>query len=663
MSPRSLAAYAYWLGTWSVLSSVLAGTTTAAAAAGADAGAGDPLADFDWTAITPSAELQYHPCYDGFRCARLAVPLDWLDADNNINHNNKTIAIAIISLPATVPSDDPSFGGGIITNPGGPGGSGVQFIQRDGRLLQKMTEGKKHYEIIGFDPRGVGYTTPQADCYGKTHAMARDATLLEQRAIGGLDASEYGLRRALSLLDGFGSLCATTDADIDILSYLSTASVARDIIEIADRAEEHRKAERASGTTSAAAAASPNTAQRPMGSEDEAVDKKQNRILYWGFSYGTVLGNTLVSMFPGRMGRVILDGVCDIRDYYDGNWLLNLLDTEKIVDYFYDTCFEAAEDCPLWTADDESSDDIRRRIDDLISEAEKSPISFVPSDGTANIRVITGHDILIAFRIPLYKPLPSAFEELALLLAETLRGNYTLIGRQLDEPRLRDACELPSENATPVSDEATAAILCGDSGAADKDTRGTGQGGGGDDEEDGKLRYWQSYIARLKDQSPTFGPFWSTIATSCSAWRIRPKWRFTGPFTSPPPDPTGLRDDAPAAPVLFTSSRLDPVTPLRNAYAMSNDHPDSAVLMLDTVGHCAMGNGWSECFNEAVRAYLDDGIVPKNGTVCADTTCKPFSNEGKCLAPLDVLSARGLDEGHKRPLELSRSHRPLMIPH
>lgn len=64
---------------------------------------------FDWDAIVPTPELQYHKCYDGFRCARLTVPRDWTDMGNN-----KTVVLAVISLPATVPTDDPTFGGSYL---------------------------------------------------------------------------------------------------------------------------------------------------------------------------------------------------------------------------------------------------------------------------------------------------------------------------------------------------------------------------------------------------------------------------------------------------------------------------------------------------------------------------------------------------------------------
>lgn len=71
-------------------------------------------------------------------------------------------------------------------NPGGPGGSGVIAVQSYGHDLQELVEGKKHYEILGFDPRGVGRTQPRADCFGESHLFARDSYLLELRGIGGL---------------------------------------------------------------------------------------------------------------------------------------------------------------------------------------------------------------------------------------------------------------------------------------------------------------------------------------------------------------------------------------------------------------------------------------------------------------------------------------------
>lgn len=571
--------------------------------------AAGPAPEFDWSAVTPSPQLRFHKCYDDFECARLTVPRDWLDVEKN-----KTFAIAVIRLPASVPSSDPSFGGSIITNPGGPGGSGVSFLRRLGKNLQQITEGKKHYEIVSFDPRGIENTTPRAECFGQSNALARDAMILERRGIGSLDSSDSGLRRALALDLGYGALCESADSDEEILGYVSTASVARDILEISDQIEQLRQADDDQRLFR-------DDLQSPLRQDTKT---QPSRVLYWGFSYGTVLGNTMASLYPGRMGRVILDGVVDIHDYMSGSWLRNLLDTEKIIQYFYDTCFEASGDCPLWQKGDASAKDIQSRIEKLIVELDTNPVSIISDDQTSSIRVITGTEIRTAFRDPAYRPLPTAFPSLAIALAEALSGNYSRIGPYIPSLPLQDVCGL--DRSSPG--DAQAAIACGDARYYNSEDHPKGA----------DLTFWKEYITKLTLQSPNFAPFWANVASGCAGWGIVPKWGFKGPWTTPLADPS-LRDDAPAAPILFTSSRLDPVTPLENAYRMSNAHPNSSVLVLDTVGHCATDNGWSECFNKAIRAYLDDGILPKNGTWCADTTCKPFVKGGECQSPVSISRA------------------------
>lgn len=89
-------------------------------------------ASFRWDAITPSTRMEYHSCFDGFQCARLEVPMDWKRSDGA----GRKMAIAVIRLPAVVPVTDPRYGGPIVTNPGGPGGSGVEQVLRAGKMTQ-----------------------------------------------------------------------------------------------------------------------------------------------------------------------------------------------------------------------------------------------------------------------------------------------------------------------------------------------------------------------------------------------------------------------------------------------------------------------------------------------------------------------------------------------
>ena len=119
--------------------------------------------------------MEYAPCFDGYECARLEVPLDW-----NEPGSSPRAAIAITRLPAQVPVTDPRYGGAILINPGGPGMSGVADVLNKGKMLQASVDlradepssnsshiagERKYFDIIGFDPRGVNNTTPHLNCF------------------------------------------------------------------------------------------------------------------------------------------------------------------------------------------------------------------------------------------------------------------------------------------------------------------------------------------------------------------------------------------------------------------------------------------------------------------------------------------------------------------
>lgn len=252
---------------------------------------------FDWDAITPAQDLEYHDCYDQFKCARLLVPLDWQD-----EKSGQTIALAIIKQDSVVDIDDPTYGGPVISNPGGPGGSGTASLVRSAALQRNFldTPGKKHFELVSFDPRGVGRTTPQVNCY-PTSRLERTAAALETRGNHGLNGGPVALAYGLGLAEIEGGRCA--DANGDLLMHVGTASVARDMLAIVDKIDEYNK----------------KNSKRGAGAKMGAATKDLPRLQYLGVSYGTVLGNYFASMFPERIGRLVLDGVFDIDDYNSGD--------------------------------------------------------------------------------------------------------------------------------------------------------------------------------------------------------------------------------------------------------------------------------------------------------------------------------------------------------
>lgn len=84
---------------------------------------------------SPSPELVWSSCYEEFECARLQLPLDWLDLSNN-----STVAVAILKKAATTQVD---YKGPLFVNPGGPGGSGVAMVKSQWKALQ-IAVGENH---------------------------------------------------------------------------------------------------------------------------------------------------------------------------------------------------------------------------------------------------------------------------------------------------------------------------------------------------------------------------------------------------------------------------------------------------------------------------------------------------------------------------------------
>lgn len=275
----------------------------------ADSAAPNP-ALFNWATIEPSADLEYHDCYHKFKCARLEVPLNWKNESDP-----RTVTIAIAKLPAVVPEDDPTFGGPVFTNPGGPGHSGVSFLLGVGHHLRNVLDrpGKKHYEIISFDPRGIGFTTPVADCY-PGNDLARLTALMEVRGTQGLGAGDASLAYNLAVEAAIGQRCKNADGadSAGIFEHMNSPAVARDMVEMLDKVEELRKREQKKSTVEDGDGMELRKRQTSSQSDDVA------RLQYVGFSYGTLLGNYFASMYPGRVHRMILDSVCDADDYAHG---------------------------------------------------------------------------------------------------------------------------------------------------------------------------------------------------------------------------------------------------------------------------------------------------------------------------------------------------------
>ena len=569
-----------------------------------------PAVSFDWARLQSSTGLNFRKCYGGsFECARLTVPLDW---NNPRNPNN--ISLAIIRLPAVVDRTDRHFGGTIIINPGGPSGSGTDTLLLGGRSLQKMIDSELHFEILSFDPRGVKHTTPNVACFHDQ--LARQVQDVFSVAVGGLDGSEDALNVKWAISQSLGTSCLDSGSFPDgsnIHQYVSTALVARDMVEIVDKLHENLKAElkrtmRNAGT------------QKPFDS-DSAPYPNLPLLNYYGFSYGTYLGNTFASMFPHRVGRMVLDGVVDADDYAATGWTTNLSDNMKTWTAFFDDCFAAGSKCPLYNSTFTTSSQIQEHVEKFIEHLKENPIPLVVN---GNAALMTHFLLKVAIHSCLYTP-NHLSPILAKLLASLEKGRLGIKPVVLDDVDFRSKADMigfvPSLPPVPTllrghfgrpvespeddytwSLEAAVSILCGD----------------GDDITWRSKANQTDYLRLLQGQSELDAAVWAEITLRCVHWpqALRPSEinRFTGPFQSQLSDYNSR-----ASPLLFIGNTADPVTPVRNAHRMSSRHEGSVVLTQDMPGHCSSEISPTTCGFAATKAFFANGTLPEPGLVCKRT--------------------------------------------
>lgn len=208
-------------------------------------------------AAAPKPKIAWSPCnrdLGPFECGTVQVPLDY-------DTPRGTISIAVVRLPAADPSRRI---GSLFLNPGGPGGSGVEFTLFAGPFLYS-DEVRARFDLVGFDPRGIGRSTAFR-CFGTPKQWDPYFTPFffpltpEQEEIW-IAADRY-----------LNDACAQHGGKIG--EHMSTANVARDL----------------------------DMLREAVGDE---------MLTYAGYSYGSFLGNTYANMFPNRVRAVVVDGVLD----------------------------------------------------------------------------------------------------------------------------------------------------------------------------------------------------------------------------------------------------------------------------------------------------------------------------------------------------------------
>ena len=169
--------------------------------------------------MEPSRQLEWTSCYSGNKCARLLLPLDYDTPDG------PTTAIAIRIIPAT---DLDNYRGTIFLNPGGPGGSGLGLIERTGANISRIVG--PSFDVLSFDPRGIGRTTPQASCFETPSQRAIWATQEGHQLV---DASDEALGIVHARAQVRAELCKErVGGEWGIGRFATTPYVARDMLEM-----------------------------------------------------------------------------------------------------------------------------------------------------------------------------------------------------------------------------------------------------------------------------------------------------------------------------------------------------------------------------------------------------------------------------------------------
>lgn len=301
-----------------VSSAVLIAALIASGCSSGDSGGGGSAGEADTlTAAVDIDPVEWGTCDEswemdeGFECATITVPLDYEKPEG------KTIEIAMSRWVA--PGSEPEQA--LLLNPGGPGGSGLQFARyTSSRFVEQL--GLSDFAIIGFDPRGVGQSSgvrclsdAELDLYAfpdTTPDTPEEEELLDKAGSAMSDAciAEYGA---------------------DILHY-STANTARDM-EMMRRAME------------------------------------LDQIAYLGVSYGTYLGGVFGTLFPDSFSAMVLDAAFDPQGDTPEQELLTQAEGFE----------EAMNNWIAWCEDEESScafaaADVGKRYDDLYTKLDESPV-------------------------------------------------------------------------------------------------------------------------------------------------------------------------------------------------------------------------------------------------------------------------------------------------
>ena len=437
------------------------------------------------------------------------------------------------SIEVPVSYDDPSLGtidiyvarhlatdpaariGSLLVNPGGPGFGGSDFaIYAEQIYSETLLE---HFDIVAWDPRGTGLSEPVIDCVDDY-----------DRYFAGTDITpddDAEKQQLIDLAEEFQTACATKNADI--LQFIGTNNSARDMDTIRAGLEE-------------------------------------DTISYFGFSYGSELGATWATLFPGTVRAAVLDGAADPNADFLTSGLQQTAGFEKSIATFLARCSDTPT-CPF-----NNGGDAETAFDALMASIDESPVPSVPDRPD-----VTRGVALTAVANAMYSE--TLWPELEQALADAAAGDGAGLLALYDSYYQRQP-----DGTYDNSLEAFQTITCMD------------------DEERLTVAEDDATAAEYMAIAPRFAPG-TTGSYFCS-------------FYPAATDPRIVVTGAGAGPILVVGTTGDPATPLSSTENMAKTLEDGVLVVIVADQHT--GYGVNQCSYDTIDGYLVDLTVPDDGVRC-----------------------------------------------
>ncbi|ATL69363.1 alpha/beta hydrolase [Nocardia terpenica] len=441
----------------------------------------------------------------GAQCADITVPLNYAEPQG------RTITVVISRLRAA----DPAKRRGImLSNPGGPGGPGLDSMLNTREAM--TTDVRDRYDLIGMDPRGVGRSTP-VNCGWPVGFGMESAG--ENPASFGKSVAEQADMAARCLA-----------AERDKLPYITTRNTARDM----------------------------DVIRGALGEE---------KISYFGTSYGTYLGAVFTQMFPDRSDRMVLDSAVDPQRYGMGMKQDMGAANEAALDAWADWTAARNDEYRLGTTRSE----VRSVVTGLIRQSASTPIrigSYEIDDRWLPTLLFTALDD------PRHYDVPADYVR---RLADAAAGKPVQPSEKLETDLASLLTARPRDNSPMI------AIMCGDV-SFPRDPQW----------------YWHNVEASRATQ-PVFGPFVNNII-SCAFW------------PQPVEPPTAVHNQVPA---LIVQATGDTRTAYEEGVGLHRAMTASRLVTLQDVRiHSVYDRFPNRCVKNAVNTYFRDGTLPTTDMSC-----------------------------------------------